>query len=158
MRERIYIDTCVLNRATDDQSQARIRTEAEALATVLDAAAEGIVDWIASSILRDELHRNPDPQRRQDALRFLPMASTFAEPTPATYLRALELRHQGHGEFDALHLAIAEENRATSLLSVDDRFLNRAGRRPAGTLPTVENPVEWCRRKKLWLIKRQPAK
>lgn len=154
MHERIYIDTCVLNRATDDQSQARIRTEAAALATVLDAAVDGIVDWIASSVLVAELHRNPDFVRRNDTLRFLAMASTFVEPIPTTLVRAHHLRTEGYGEFDALHLAIAEENGATSLLSVDDRFLGRAGRRPVGTLPVVENPVEWCRRKQLWLIKR----
>ncbi len=87
-------------------------------------------------------------------MRFLAMAYIFAEPTPTSIHRAHHLRTQGYGEFDAFHLAIAEENGATSLLSVDDRFLSRAGRRPVDALPIVENPVEWCRRKKLWLIKR----
>jgi predicted nucleic acid-binding protein len=154
MRERIYIDTCALNRPTDDQGQARIRAESAAVAKVLDAAAEGAVDWIVSSFLIAELSRNPDRQRHQDTLRFLSMSSEFVRPTPATFLRAQQLRADGHGELDALHLAIAEETGVTSLLSVDDRFIGRAGRRPAGMLPVVANPVEWYRGKRLWLIKR----
>jgi len=154
MRERIYIDTCALNRPTDDQAQARIRAESGAIAKVLDAAAEGVVDWIASSILFAELNRNPDRRRRQDTLRFLSMASGFVRPTPTTFLRAKHLRTEGYGEFDAFHLAIAEETGVTSLLSVDDRFIGRAGRRPVGMPPAVENPVDWYRRKQPWLIKR----
>jgi predicted nucleic acid-binding protein len=154
MRERIYIDTCVLNRPTDDHSQPRIRIESAATAKVLDAAAEGAIDWIASSVLLDELSHNPVTQRRKDTLRFLAMATEVVQSTATTFLRANQLRQQGYGEFDALHLAIAEENGATSLLTVDDRFLALAAKRAIGTLPIVENPVEWCRRKQLWLIKR----
>ena len=154
MSERIYIDTCALSRPTDDQMQARIRTETEAISKLLDAAAENAVDWVASSILFAELSRNPDRQRRRDTLRFLSMASEFVRPTPTTFSRAEQLRADGYGEFDALHFAIAEETGVMSLLSVDDRFIERAARRPAETLPIVENPVEWCRRKQLWLIKR----
>ena len=49
MRERIYIDTCALNRPTDDQLQTRIQAETQAIFKVLDAAAENVVDWIAAA-------------------------------------------------------------------------------------------------------------
>ncbi len=69
-------------------------------------------------------------------------------------LRARQLQASGIGDFDALHLAIAEEAQVAVLLSVDDRFIKRAARRPAPNLTLVENPVDWCRRRQPWLIKR----
>jgi predicted nucleic acid-binding protein len=154
MRERLYLDCCILNRLGDDQSQERIRTEAEAAEQVLHIVATGAVDWIASSFLHAELARNPDVLRRDDALDLLELATEFVTPTRSTFERGLVLRAEGYGEFDALHLAIAEEHHATTLLTVDARFLKRAGRRPVGSLPAFENPINWWRRRKPWLIQR----
>ena len=38
---RVYFDTCALNRPFDDQSQARIRLEAEAVEHLIGAVDEG---------------------------------------------------------------------------------------------------------------------
>jgi PIN domain len=153
MRERIYIDTCALNRPTDDQAQERIRAESEAMAKVLDAAARGAIEWIAGTPVLLELRRNPHPQRRQDALDLLDLAVQLVQPTQLTRIRASQLVSQGYGAFDALHLALAEECRAITLLTVDDRFLRRAASRLPGTTPSVENPIDWVRRRQPWLIK-----
>jgi hypothetical protein len=110
------------------------------------------VHWIASTILRTELARNPDPRRRADSLLLLDMAHESAHPTRSTLRRALDLQVKGYGNFDALHLAIAEEFGATHLLTVDDRFLQKASGRPGNPLPAVENPVDWIRRRRPWLL------
>jgi len=154
MIDRIYLDSCVLNRFGDDQTQERVRLEAAATARALDAVARGVVHWVASSALAEELQRNPDPVRRHDALRFLSMASETVYPTDSTKLRAAQLQTSGLGAFDALHLAIAEEAQVSALLSVDDRLIARALRRPGADLTLVENPIDWCRRRQPWLIKR----
>lgn len=61
---RIYLDACAINRLTDDQRQARILAEAEAVEQVLDLITTGSGRWIASSALRDELERNPNEAKR----------------------------------------------------------------------------------------------
>ncbi len=128
--------------------------ETLATAQVLDAIAAGQIEWIASTALRIELNQNPDPKRRGDTLDLLSLASTLIHPSPETLTRSHALRAEGYGLFDALHLAIAEQERASALLTVDDRFLRRAAGRPPGALPVVENPVDWLRRRHPWLIKR----
>jgi predicted nucleic acid-binding protein len=154
MPERIYLDSCVLNRPTDDQTQERIRSEVAAIARVLDEVAAGNAEWIASDALAFELGRNPHLQRRQDSLDLLAFASETYESAASTYLRMDQLCAEGYGVFDALHLAIAEEAGVASLLTVDDRFLRRAATRPAEARPMVENPLDWLRRRQPWLIKR----
>ncbi len=56
---------------------------------------------------------------------------------------AVVYREQGLGGFDAIHLALAERHGCDILFTVDDGFLNRAGRitpRPRGR---VANPAAW---------------
>jgi hypothetical protein len=57
MLMKIYLDTCALNRLTDDQTQPRILAEAKALERILDMVSSGKVRWISSSAVRAELHR-----------------------------------------------------------------------------------------------------
>jgi predicted nucleic acid-binding protein len=149
---KIYLDTCALNRPTDDQTQQRIQQETIALAHVLDAVAEGQVHWIGSTALAAELGRNPNLQRRNDSLDLLSLA-TIVHPTAEAITRSHQLSTDGYGPFDALHLAIAEQTGVSALLTVDDRFVARAALRPSGTLPLVENPVDWLKRRTPWLIK-----
>ena len=151
--ERLYLDACVINRSGDDQRQPRIHEEAVAIERILDLVKARTVEWIGSSILQLELSRNPNAIRRSQALLLLSFATTWITPDPAIISRSLLLRTHGYGELDALHLALAEASGATCLLTVDDRFVQRAGRRGPNGTPTVENPVNWLRRRHLWLLK-----
>ena len=72
---RLYLDACCLNRLTDDQSQARIRNEAEAVETILRAVREGKATWVSSTALEIEISRNPDAGRRHDVVALLSLAS-----------------------------------------------------------------------------------
>ena len=56
---RLYLDACCLNRLTDDQSQARIREEAEAVEQILRLIREGGATWVSSTVLEVEIGRNP---------------------------------------------------------------------------------------------------
>jgi hypothetical protein len=56
---RIYLDTSVLNRPLDDQTQARIHLETEAFLTVLDYAIAGRFSLINSAVLIFENDANP---------------------------------------------------------------------------------------------------
>jgi predicted nucleic acid-binding protein len=149
---RIYLDACAINRLTDDQRQARVLAEAEAVERVLDLITTGKVCWIASSTLRAELERNPNEAKCAVSLALLGFASEFAEPSEAAIQRASALAAEGFGPFDALHLALAEQAQADCLLTTDDRFLALAARTHANLLPSVLNPVDWWNRRSQWLL------
>lgn len=52
---------CLLSQSlTDDQSQHRIREEAEAVELILRRKHSGEVQWISSEALIDEINRNPN--------------------------------------------------------------------------------------------------
>jgi hypothetical protein len=59
---RAYLDACRLSRLTDDQSQARIREEAEAVEQVLAGVRRGAVELVSSEALEDEVRGKPTPE------------------------------------------------------------------------------------------------
>lgn len=77
---RIYLDGCCLNRLTDDQSQARVREEAEAVEEILRLVQLGRATWVSSRVLEIEIGRNPDLERRHDVLALLMFADEVVIP------------------------------------------------------------------------------
>lgn len=57
---RIHFDACCLNRLTDDQTQARIAREAEAVEQILALLHARTLEWISSALLPAEIGNNPD--------------------------------------------------------------------------------------------------
>ena len=142
---RIYLDACCLSRLTDDQSQPRIREEAEAVEGILGLVSDGRAAWVSSAVLAIEIGRNPDPDRRRDAAVVHAHAAAIVTPDGKDATCAVSLQTLGFGAFDALHLACAERGGAQVLLTTDDRLLRRA-RLHAGELRIrVENPLFWYR-------------
>lgn len=140
---RIYLDGCCLNRLTDDQSQARIRREAEAVEGILGLVQRGRATWVSSRVLEIEISRNPDPERRRDVLALLTFANEVVVPEAEDAARADFLRRLGFGEFDALHLACAEKCEVEVFLTTDDGLRRRAERYAEMLRLRVENPVSW---------------
>lgn len=62
---KIYLDACCWNRPFDDQSQNRVRVEAEAVLSILEMAQSSGVEIIGSDIVDDELSEMPDDERRE---------------------------------------------------------------------------------------------
>jgi predicted nucleic acid-binding protein len=147
---RIYLDACALNRLTDDQGQPRIHAEAEAVEHIFGLVWKQRVEWSASLVLEAEIRRNPNQDKRNDALALLSHAGTLAMPTPTAIQRALLLETSGYGTFDALHLACAEEARADALLTTDDRFIKLAARGIGNPDVRVLNPVDWLQEVRRW--------
>ena len=140
---RIYLDACCLSRLTDDQSQARVHAEADAIEHVLRMVRAGLAIWVSSTVLNIEVSRNPDPDRRHDAEELLSFANEVVVPQSAEAGRAKRIEELGFSPFDALHLASAERGGVDVFLTTDDDLLRRA-RRSLGLLHIrVENPVLW---------------
>jgi predicted nucleic acid-binding protein len=140
---RLYLDACCLNRLTDDQSQSRVRTEAEAVERILRLIRRGRATWVSSAVLEVEIGRNPDPDRCRDVAALLPFADEVVVPQSADADRAALLERLGFGAFDALHLACAERGAADVFLTTDDDLLRRARRQARVLRIRVENPVSW---------------
>lgn len=142
---RLYLDACCLNRLTDDQSQARIRSEAEAVESILRAVREGKATWVGSTALEIEISRNPDADRRRDVSALLALANEVVVPRSRSAERAAFLQTLGFDPFDALHLACAEQGQVDVFLTTDDDLVRRAGRRTTELRTRVCNPVSWYR-------------
>ena len=140
---KIYLDACALNRLTDDQSQSRIQTEAEAVERVLHLVWSGEAEWKASIVLEAEIRRNPNGAARNDALKLISLAGELLRPNRVSIERAGTLEALGYGAFDALHLACAEQAAVDVLLTTDDRFIKQVGRRLGKPTIRVLNPVNW---------------
>jgi hypothetical protein len=137
------MDACCLNRLTDDQSQTRVRGEAEAVEGILRLIRAGKAAWLSSAVLDVEISRNPDPDRRHDVAALLAYANEIVVPRFAEWTRAEQLEKLGFGAFDALHLACAEQGAADVFLTTDDGLLRRARRHTHVLRIRVENPVSW---------------
>jgi predicted nucleic acid-binding protein len=140
---KVYLDACCLGRLTDDQSQSRVRAEAEAVEHIMGMIRAGRATWVSSTILSIDVSRNPDPERRQDAETLLIFADEVIVPNPDTAERAREIEKQGFSTFDALYLASAEQAGADVFLTTDGVLLRRAGRTVPRLRLRVENPVLW---------------
>ncbi len=103
----------------------------------------GRVEWSASRALHRELSRNPNHEKRHDALALLSHAGPLLEADAAIAHRANNLKSLGYGAFDALHLAFAEADYADVLITTDDRFQKRAASGTGNPLVRVMNPVSW---------------
>ena len=84
----IYLDTCALNRLSDDQTQQRIRDEADAVQRILDLAFAGKLRWIASTVVQYEVGRTPDPVRRLASLKLVDSAAETVRSDAATHAAA----------------------------------------------------------------------
>lgn len=141
MARRVYFDTCALNRPLDDQSQARIRLEAEAVEHLLRAAAIGQFDWISSDIVSFEIMKCPDGDRRAVLELICRAATERVALSAGVTSRARALRERGLKDFDALHLAAAESGAADVLLTTDDGFIRAARSLQPPSPVRLENPV-----------------
>ena len=140
---RIYLDACCLSRLTDDQSQARVSAEAEAVEHIMRMVRGGLAIWVSSTVLNIEVSRNPDADRRRDAEALLLFANEIVVPKNTEADRARQIEKQGFSPFDALHLASAEKGGVVVFLTTDDGLLRRARRRLGLLRVRVENPVSW---------------
>ena len=88
-----------MNRLTDDQSQARVREEAEAVEGILRMVGEAQATWVSSAVLEIEIGRNPDPDRRRDVTALLAFSNEVLGAQPRLAGRAAHLQSLGFGAF-----------------------------------------------------------
>ena len=137
---RVYLDVCCLKRPFDDQSQARVRLEAEAVLTILALAS---IQFIRSPAHDLENDQNPLLWRAglvRQWLSELPLETLVAKSLRE---RTGALVALGLAGFDALHVAAAELVGADVFVTTDDRLLALA--KKAVTTVRVTDPVSFAR-------------
>jgi len=68
---KVYFDVCCLNRPFDDQTQDRIRLEAEAVIAIMGHIEAGDYHWLSSEVVDKEIQQNPNAERRLRVERLL---------------------------------------------------------------------------------------
>jgi predicted nucleic acid-binding protein len=141
----VYLDACCLNRPFDDQTQDRIRLEAEAVLLILTHFEAGDWQWIGSEVLDLEVEQTPDPERRYRVKLLATFVHRYIPVERAEVERTQQLEALGFYSYDALHLACAESGGANIFLTTDDRLLRLATRLSRQLRVRVENPLTWLK-------------
>jgi predicted nucleic acid-binding protein len=137
---RIYLDICCLNRPFDDQRQARVRLESEAVLTIMADISD--VEFIHSDAHDLENSRNPHHHRAARVQLWLEEQPLVQISDELLQARTAELIQMGFKNFDAMHIASAQLANADVFVTCDDRLLARANAYDAPSLPLrVLNPL-----------------
>jgi predicted nucleic acid-binding protein len=122
---RVYLDNCCFNRPFDDQSQPRIRLEAEAKLEIQQRIKSKGIELAWSYVLDYENEANPFEERRDVIAQWKTAAAVDAEETDAIIRRAREVAARGLRAKDALHVACAVASGCDFFLTTDDLVVKR---------------------------------
>jgi predicted nucleic acid-binding protein len=122
---RVYLDNCCFNRPFDDQSQARVRLEAEAKLEIQQRIKDKKIELAWSYILDYEGQANPFEERRDVVARWKTAAVVDIEETDATIRKAHQIASRGLRAKDALHIACAMAAGCDFFLTTDDLVVRR---------------------------------
>jgi predicted nucleic acid-binding protein len=136
---RVYLDTSVFHRPFDDQSQAKIFLETQAIILIFQAIESRQIELIISEVLEYEISRNPKPEQTLFVLTYFQFATHHQTLTLGIRDRAKKLQERGVKELDALHIACAEAANCNYMLTCDKRLINRC----TSLTISVLNPVNF---------------
>ena len=125
MKIKIYLDNCCFNRPVDDQSQIRVRLEAEAKLKIQEEIRSGHLQFAWSYILDYENNKNPYLERRERIKSWKKHAKSDIQETPELLDEAALLNRKGFPKIDCLHIACAILSGCEYFLTTDDGILSR---------------------------------
>lgn len=142
---RVYLDTCCFSRPLDDQSQLRVKLEAEAILQILAHVDRQEWTMIGSDAVKTELSAIRDPRHREHAESLAAGAMEHVQAGANVLRRVKALEGMGFGVYDSLHLAYAEAAGADVMLTTDDALVRRARRVQHQLGVLVANPLAWLK-------------
>ncbi len=137
---RVYLDNCCFNRPFDDQSQAKIRLEAEAKLEIQRRIKDRKIELAWSYVLDYESQANPFEERRDAVAGWKTVAVVDIEETDAIIQKAHEIAGRGLRAKDALHVACAMAGGCDFFLTTDDVVVKRM--RGFATIAVI-NPTQF---------------
>ena len=138
---RLYLDLCAIQRPLDDQTQLRVRAEAEAVLGLLALCEAGALTLVVSGVHVAENEKSPHPDRRAHVDDVVGLAGSYALTGAAALQRAERYEATGIKPLDALHLASAVEAGVDYFCTTDDKLL-RKGRAADTEGTSVVSPLE----------------
>lgn len=123
---RIYLDVCCLNRPFDQQSQARIRLETEAILEIINYCQRETWTLITSNVLEAEISQTPNQERIENVKKILSIAKIKVLSGDWLKERASQLQKLGFASYDAAHVASAERASSDIFLTTDDRLVRKS--------------------------------
>ena len=139
---RVYLDNCCYNRPFDDQSQLKVRLEAEAKLEVQRQMRAGEVEYVWSEMLDSEALDSPFTDRKMRILRWRVDAVEYVDTDEDLLTRAEEIMEYDVKSSDAIHLASAERAGCDWFLTVDKGILNKGV--DLGSV-RIANPFDYVR-------------
>lgn len=139
----LYIDLSCFNRPFDDQDQARIRLETDAVLFVLTRIVESKDALLWSWVISFENDKHPKPDRRDEIAMWEGIAERIVALSDELQDRARQIAQLGIPGLDAAHLAAAEIGGADIVLTCDDGTIRRAARSELAL--RVLNPVAYLK-------------
>ena len=136
---RVYLDTSVLNRPFDEQTQVKIFLETQAFLAIWQTIENKQVELVSSNVLEYENSRNSDSDRAKAIDLCLSLASLRQIVNKSIQERAKDLEQNGVKPIDALHVACAEAANSDYFLTCDRRLINRC----KSLKLKVMNPVDF---------------
>ncbi len=122
---KIYLDNCCLNRPFDDQSQLRIKLEAEAKLRIQEEIRDGGIKLVWSYILDYENSRNPYVERKEQINIWKKYSVINIIENDDIIKKAVFLNSKGFKKFDSLHIACAIVSSCDYILTTDDNILKK---------------------------------
>jgi len=137
---RVYLDTCVWCRPFDDVSDERIWEEAMAFVEILRKEERNEILVLGSSVLLFEVSMISSDEKRKSVEEIIARVAKVAHLTESSKKKAEEIMKCGINAMDALHIAVAIENKVDVFITTDDDILKRRG--CISKWIEVENPKE----------------
>lgn len=119
------MDNCCFNRPFDDQSDIRIRLEAEAKLEIQERIQEKTLELAWSYILDFENEFNPFEERKEAISKWRKYASSDIEESQEVLERARSIAEIGIRSKDANHIACAIVAGCGYFLTTDDIILKK---------------------------------
>ena len=120
-------DNCCFNRPFDDQTQIRIKLEAEAKLKIQEEVRSGKIQLVWSYILDYENNRNPFRERREQIKGWKQYTLMDIQENPEIVAMAKLLNQKDFRKIDSLHIACAIFIKCDYFLTTDDTILKKAG-------------------------------
>ena len=122
---RIYMDNCSFNRPFDDQSQLKIRLEAESKIYIQESILQNKLELAWSYILDFENEANPFEERSNAIQLWKRHAVIDISETTEILSKAEEIKNEGLKNKDALHVACAINSKCDYFITTDDSILKK---------------------------------
>ena len=122
---KLYLDNCCFNRPFDDQTQLKIKLEAEAKLFIQKNILTGNYRLVWSYILDFENSQNPFEQRKETIRNWREVASIDISENDQIVELAKKITTTGIKPKDALHLACAIYSECEYFITTDAEILNK---------------------------------